>query len=164
MISKYNHKELNWIYLESPREEEIEHAFGEYPIPSIIKDRITSSRREDFVDINYDYIYISVAGKLVFFVNDNFFLSIHNEPMQAFSEFSNEVELDVVGGEKINSHRLLLAYLIKNIHLNNHKDLISKVNEVQNLKEALNKNKRKIKRQTIIIISLIILLIIFIWL
>lgn len=164
MISKYNHKELNWIDLESPRIEEIEHAFEQYPIPSIIRDRITKNNREDFVDINYDYIYVSVAGKLVFFVNDNFFLSIHEEPMQAFSEFSNEVELDVVGGEKINSHRLLLAHLIKNIHLNNHKDLISRVNEIQNLKEALNKNKRKIRKQSIIIICLIILLIIFIWL
>jgi Mg2+ and Co2+ transporter CorA len=164
MISKYNHKELNWIDLESPSKEEIEHALDLYPIPNTIKEKIIIDNREDCVDINYDYTYISVPGKLVFFVTDNFFLSIHNEKMEAFSDFSNEIELDVVGGEKINSHKLLLACLIKNIHINNHKELISRVNEIQNLKEQLNKNKRKIKKQVIIIISLIILLIIFIWL
>ncbi|HAE36865.1 MAG: hypothetical protein UR85_C0003G0040 [Candidatus Nomurabacteria bacterium GW2011_GWF2_35_66] len=164
MISKYNHKELNWIDLESPSKEEIEHALDLYPIPNSVKERIIIDNREDCVDINYDYTYISVPGKLVFFVTDNFFLSIHDERMDAFSEFSNEVELDVVGGEKINSHKLLLAHLIKNIHLNNHKELTSRVNEIQNLKEELNKNKRKIKIKSIIIICLILLLIIFIWL
>ena len=171
MISKYNHKELNWIDLESPRIEEIEHILEQYPIPNNIKEKILSGYENDHVDVNYDYIYASLSGKYLFFVNDDFFLTIHKEPMRAFSEFSNEIELDVVGSEKINNHKLLFAYLLKNIQINNHKDLEdnhkdieSSFKQIENLKNILNKNKIKIQRQFYIIISLILLLIIFIWL
>jgi len=171
MISKYNHKDLNWIDLESPRIEEIEHILEQYPIPSNIKERIVNEFGVDHVDVNFDYIYASIANKYIFFVNDNFFLTIHTEPIKAFSEFSSEVELDVVGNEKINNHKLLFAYLLKNIQINNHTEIEnnhqyieSNLKHIENLNNILNKNKIKIKRQFYIIISLILLLIIFIWL
>lgn len=164
MISKYNHKELNWIDLESPRKEEIEHVIEQYPIPSTIKDKIISKITENEVLVNHDFIYFSVASKVIFFVNDNFVLTIHSDPVKAFNEFSKEMELDVVGGEKINSHKLLFAYLLKNLYMDSEKELFLNREDIKNLKNQIEKKNQKIKKIIISSVLLIIILIIFIWL
>lgn len=164
MISKYNHKEINWIDLESPSIEEVEHVLDQYPVSLFIKDMIISGKNEDKIDISYDFIYVSLMNKIIFVVSDKFVLTIHSESMVAFNEFSKEMELDVVGGEKINNHQLLFAYLLKNIYKNNNKQLISNENQIKNLQKKILKKDNKIKKLIIFIILIIISLILSIWL
>ena len=101
MISKYNHKELNWVDLESPTEEEILHIVEQYPLPQVIKDKLILKKKEDEIDINYDFIYISINNEITLFVNDNFVISIHSGQTKAMDQLSKELELDMVENEKI---------------------------------------------------------------
>ena len=40
MISKYSHKKLNWVDIESPKEEELLHVIEQYSVLSVIKEKI----------------------------------------------------------------------------------------------------------------------------
>ncbi len=164
MISKYNHKELNWVDLEAPTDEEIEYIIEKYPVPLNIKERLCSKEKEDKFEMNYDFIYASIENKITFVVCDRFVLSIHQDHMPAFTTFSKELEIDMVSIEQINSNKILFAHLLKNLFKNREKELLSYDNQVRKLKLKLEKNKKKIKKLTIFIILLIISTIIAIWL
>ena len=156
MISKYNHKELTWVDIESPKEEEITHILEEYSIPSFIKDEIMLKSGEQKIDLDRDIIYISfnfpqmlfneeIVNKIVFIVSDDFVITIHNEPIQALKTFSKEIELDIINEEKlkINNNKLLFAFLIKSLFINSQKQLVIECINVLNLKnKILNKNKK----------------------
>ncbi len=164
MISKYNHKELNWVDMESPKEEEINHIIEEYSIPSDIKNKIISKDLKDIIDINYNYIFTSMNSNLLFFVSDQIVLSIHNGHKEAFDKFSKEIELDALKDNKINNHYLLFAYLLKNLYIDSQKQAELNADQIATLQNHM-KNIHKAKRNLIIIVTtLIILLIIFIWL
>ncbi len=131
MISKYNHKELNWIDLESPKKEEIEHVLEKYTIPTLIKNYLSSPKIDDKIEINNEYIYISIYNKIIFFVSDDLVLSIHNTHLTAIDQFTKEMELDMVSNEKINSNWLLFAYLLKNLYINFDNELVTNIQKIQ---------------------------------
>ena len=163
MISKYSHKKLNWVDLESPKEEELLHVIEQYSIPLNIKEKIIERNNEDKIEINFDYIYIQIKNKITFVVNNHILLSIHDRPMQALTESSKEMELDIVSGEKIDSNQLLLTYLIKNIYINQEEELSILNNQIKKLNNRILKKDKKIKKLKIIIILLIMLSLISIW-
>ena len=164
MISKYNYKSLNWIDLESPRKDEIEHVIDLYSIPESIKNKLFARGKEDTIDLEYDYIYATVANKITFVVSDNFVLTIHNEKIQGLNKFSKEMESDILIEEKskIVDNRLLFAYLLKNLYADSDRLLLQSEIRIQNLKQQSQKNYNKIKKLTIAVILLSIVSIIFI--
>jgi len=164
MISKYNHKELNWIDLESPTKEEIEHIIEEYTVPLNIKELLYSKEKDDKFEIVYDFIYASIENKITFIVCDKFIISIHQDPMPAFTTSSKELEIDMVSIEKINSNRILFAHLLKNLFKNREVELSYTYKQIEKFrKQILEKNKQLKNKQTLIII-LIIIALIFLWL
>lgn len=162
MISKYNHKELNWVDLDSPQEEEILHTIEQYPLPQVIKDKLILKKKEDEIDINYDFIYISINNEITLFVNDDLVISIHSGQTKAMDQLSKELELDMVENEKINDNKILFAHLLKNLYINSQKQLSDSSNHIKSLKNQITKNNKRIKKLIIFIILLIILSIIFI--
>jgi|GEM_PF-2672574 len=164
MISKYNHKELNWVDLESPKEEEINHIIEGYPIPSFIKEKINNKENENIFDINDDFIYLSIKGKIVFFVNDKIILSIHEKPLQMITSFSQKMELDIIGDKKIYTNKLLFIHLLENLFIYDDLEIKEKEEKIKTLKNQILKSNKKIKKLKFFIIILIILSIIFIWL
>lgn len=164
MISKYNHKELVWIDIEAPTEGEIEHIIEEYTIPLNVKELLCSKDKSDKFEIIYDFIYASIEGKITFIVCDKFILSIHIDPMPAFTTASKELEIDIVSIEKINNNKILFAHLLKNLFKNREVELASSKKQIEKLKNYILENKKQIKNRNIYIIILIILAIIFIWL
>lgn len=164
MISKYNHKDLNWIDLESGTKEEINHIMEEYSIPSNIQEKLNGNDKEDRFEMNYDYIYASINNKITFIVSDRFLISIHSDPILAFTTSSKELELDMVSVEKINSNKVLFAHLLKNLFKNRETEISSYFNQVEKLKNKILIKNKIIKKRNIIIIILIIITIISIWL
>jgi len=164
MISKYSHKELNWIDLESPTEEEIEYIIGEYPIPLEIKNRLYDKEKEDKFELNYDFIYASIENKITFVVSDRFVLSIHQDKMPAFTTFSKELELDMVSIEKINSNKVLFAHLLKNLFKNRETELTHTHKQIEKFRNQILERNIKIKNKNFFIITLIIIALIFLWL
>lgn len=169
MISKYNHKELIWIDLESPSEEEIFHIIEQYSIPLYIKEEIMLETHEDRINLDNDFIFASLYfpqaegsenrdNKLIFVVSNSFILTIHNEPMQALNIFSKEMELDIITEEKlkISNNKLLFAYLLKSLYINSQKQLVMNYIQIKSLKKQLLKKSKKAKLLTwLFIISLI---------
>jgi len=173
MISKYSHKELIWIDLESYKEEELTHIFEEYSIPEKTKEMVSLKSLEYNIDIDDDFIYISSyfpqilnedkdTNRIIFIVKNNLVLTVHNKPIEAFSSFSKEMEMDIIQGEKskINNSNILLSYLLKNLFLKQEEQLIANHLEIKKLEEKIiQKNKRnKFFIISIIILSLIILI------
>ena len=160
MISKYNHKELCWLDLESPQEEELLHVVEQYNIPLDIKQRIISKEYKDEINMNYDSLYASVSGNIVFVSDNDLVLTIHNNPIEAFNEFSKEMELDLNGEEKINTHRKLFAYLLKNLYIDSQNQLKASQYEIEKLDQKILSIKKKTRKLTIAIILLTIALLI----
>ena len=164
MISKYSHKELVWIDLESPTVDEIEYAVELYPVPLDIKNRLYDKNKEDKFDLNYDFIYASIENKITFIVCDRFVLSVHQDHMPAFTTFSKELELDMVSIEKINSNKILFAHLLKNLFKNREVELSHNYKQIEKLRNQILEKNKKIKNRNTYIIILIIISLIFLWL
>jgi len=164
MISKYNHKELNWIDLKSPSKEEVDHIIDQLSIPSHIESKIKEKHTEDIIDTEDDFIFISLKGELSFVVNNKFILTIHSKPIQAFDNFSKEMELDMIIEEKskIKDNKLLFAYLLKNLYLNTQAELAINNFKIKSLEEKIIQNNKKLKLFTFLSILFLITTIIFI--
>ncbi|MFA6515049.1 MAG: CorA family divalent cation transporter [Candidatus Paceibacterota bacterium] len=159
MISKYSHKELTWIDLESPKEEEINYILEEYSIPSYIKEKIENRGNNDEISIDYDYLFTSIDfpqnkttqnSKLFFIVNDSFIISIHNERITSLSSFIKEIELNINSSQKldISNNKVLFAHLLKNLFIGSQKELLLSNIKAENLKQQILKNNKKLKLLT----------------
>jgi Mg2+ and Co2+ transporter CorA len=154
MISKYRHKELTWVDLESPQEEEISYILEEYSIPSYIKEKMENSENSDKISLDYDYYFISIDfsqnNKLIFIINDGYIISIHDEPIASLSSFIKEIELNINSNQKldINNNKILFAHLLKNLLTGSQKELLISKTKTENLKHQIEKNNKKLKLLT----------------
>jgi len=164
MISKYNHKELNWIDLESPTKEEIEHIIEEYSVPTKIRELLLNKIKTDKFEIIYDFIYTSIENKITFIACDNYIISIHEDSMPAFTTASKELEIDMVSIENINNNKILFAHLLKNLFKNRELELIHNYKQIEKFKDQILTKNKKLKKRKIAIIILIIIALIFLWL
>lgn len=162
MISKYSHKELTWIDLESPNNEEISHIIELLSVPVYIAEKINNNTKEDILDIDERFIFTSMKGELIFVVNDDYILTIHSKSISAFRKFGKEMELDIIVEEKskIKNNKLLFAYLIKNLHLSSQDELFLNNIQIKKLKKELMVKNKKLK--LFIILSIILLVTIII--
>lgn len=147
MISKYSHKGLNWVDLKSPSEEEILHVIDQLSIPSHIESKIRENKQKDIINIDEDFIFVSIKNEFIFIVNDEFILTIHSHPMQAFDNFSKEMELDIMDEDqsKIKNNKLLFAYLLKNLYSETKLKSITDSFNIRNLEEQILKKDKRLK-------------------
>jgi Mg2+ and Co2+ transporter CorA len=174
MISKYKHKGLNWVDLESPTEEEVIYILDEYNIPPQIKELIILSPKENKIWLNDGFIFAHLNltpvllkddrnNRLIFISNDNFIIIIHDEPIEALGEFSKEIELDTITEEKFatNNNKLLFANLLKSLYVNSHKQLIEKDAKIYHLEKLIIHDTKKFKSIIIyLVLSLVIAIIV----
>jgi Mg2+ and Co2+ transporter CorA len=177
MISKYKHKGLNWIDLESPSGDEVAYILEEYNIPLFIKEEITSKPKDDIIRLEQGYIFAylnlarilpdkSTSDRLIFVANDNFVIVIHDKPIQAFGEFSKEMELDIVTEEKFgtNNNKLLFAHLLKSLYVNSQKQLTSDEDKIKIIEKQILNEKKKLKLLIVLSFVLFGAIILIIWL
>ena len=159
MISKYSHKTLNWIDLEASKIEEIEHIADLYSMQETIKNKLISRQNQDMLEIEYDHTYASIGNTITILATDNFVVTLHEDKIPGFDKFKKELELDIVTGEKINSNRLLFAYLLKNIFIGQENHIKDYESKLLILFEDATKRQKKNKTLKIVILLLVILLI-----
>jgi len=177
VISKYKHKELAWVDLESPSDEEVAYILEEYNIPLFIKEEILSKPKEDIIRLEQGYIFAylnlarilsdkSTSNRLIFIANDNFIIVIHDKPIQALGEFSKEMELDIVTEEKFgtNNNKLLFAHLLKSLYVNSQNQLASDEDKIKILEKQILREKKRLKLLIILSFILIGAIILIIWL
>lgn len=174
MILKYNHKGLNWLDLESPNESEISYIFEQFSIPSQIQEYVKTAFKNDVIEVDNEFIFISVntpsfnnqKNNLTLIANDEIVITIHNHPIEAFSQFGKEIELDIIQKEtaKILNNRLLLAHLLKTLHLNKELKLVNKDAQIYTLEKKIERDRKRLKMFMFLTIMLLVTTIIFIWL
>ncbi len=140
MISKYSHKQLVWIDLQNPTNEEIVHILEEYEIPEYIKNMDSP-----------------------FCVSDDFIISFHDEPTTVLGQFFKEIELSIVSNDKliIDNNRLLFTYLLKSLYVNSERQLIINESMVKNYQKniiKINKKNMTLKVLSFILLGAIILI------
>lgn len=164
MISKYSHKGLSWIDLESGSEEELAHAIEQLYVPSYIQEKIKRGLQQNVIHMDDDFIVANISDKLTFVVCDKYVLSIHDEPIHAIDKFGKEMELDIIVEDKsqIKNNKLLFAHLLKNLYLGGEKQMVTSKLEIESLKRDLLKNSKKLKLFTILSIIFLVTTIIFI--
>ncbi len=158
MISKYSHKELTWVDLETPSEEEILYVIEQYSIPLSIEEEMRIKNEESKTKLNSGYIFSSLyfpqilskenivqKNKIDFIINNNFVLTIHDKPVEAFSEFIKNLEIDTTLPEQLQiKHTDLLSfYLIKSLYLNLKEQLSQNENYIKEIENKINKSKTK---------------------
>lgn len=178
MISKYNNKGLVWIDLTSPKEEEILYILEEYQIPESIKQEIYSPSKEHNTFIENDVLFSLMrlpyleedqnSNKVIFIKNQNYIITIHDQPIISIDQFSNELELDMMieSESKIKTQELLFANLIRKMMTGLHDKILLKDMNINSLKKKLvNLNKQL---RFLVFINVILLvslaLVIFLWL
>jgi len=173
MISKYRHKELVWVDLESPTEEEVAYITEEYTIPPFIKENIARNSQEDIINLDnsFTFAYLNLPrvltskkenNRLIFIANDSFIIVIHDEPIQALGEFSKEMELDTITGERFkNNSKLMFAYLLKDLYINSQKQLVAEDTKIKIFrKQILQKSKILKSFIWLFIVSLIVIILV----
>jgi Mg2+ and Co2+ transporter CorA len=172
MISKYSHKQLVWIDLENPTNEEIVHILEEYEIPEYIKNMFKTELGRDAMYSDYDYIFVclpflseknTIESRLIFIVSDDFIISFHDEPTTVLGQFFKEVELSIVSNDKliIDNNRLLFTYLLKSLYVNSERQLIMNESMVKNYQKniiKINKKNMTLKVLSFILLGAIILI------
>lgn len=134
MISKYSHKQLIWIDLEKPNTKELEYVLEEYFIPDYIKNMLKIKEVEDKIYSDNEYIFTQLpflsldnlpSDNLTFIVNNDFIISIHNNPTNYLTNFFKEIELNIISNKLvIDNNRLLFTYLLKSLYTDSEKQLI----------------------------------------
>lgn len=175
MISKYSHKGLTWVDLESPSEEELSHIVDLHSIPVSIHEEIKSDIRENKIEEIDDFLFTilnvpqilngaNTNNPIIFIMSDSLVLTIHDNPIQAFNAFGKEMEQDILIAEnsKIKTNHLLFAHLLKNLYLHSEKQLVESNSKINHFKKQIIQNGKKIKWFAFLATILFITTIIFI--
>ncbi len=178
MISKYKNNGLVWIDLTSPQEEEVLYVLDEYQIPESIRQEIYSPSKEHNTFIENETLFSIMRlshseedqniDKVIFIKNQNYIITIHDQPIVSIEQFSNELELDMMieSESKIRTQELLFANLIRKMMTGLYDKILIKDMNISSLKKKLNTLNKRFRflffANVILLISLIV--VIFLWL
>lgn len=138
MISKYTYRNLIWIDLESPTEEEVRHVIDNYNIPDNLSQEMLDESIPSKVDLYPNFIHLilhfpqistssdkGVEKEVDFIVGNNFMVTTHYEPVDSIKEFSKTFEKDTYdNNKKENKHAGIIFFdLIKDLYINSRRQL-----------------------------------------
>lgn len=138
MISKYTYRNLIWIDLESPTEEEVRHVIDNYNIPDNLSQEMLDESIPSKVDLYPNFIHLilhfpqistssdkGVEKEVDFIVGNNFMVTTHYEPVDSIKEFSKTFEKDTYDDNKReNKHAGMIFFdLIKDLYINSRRQL-----------------------------------------
>lgn len=131
MISRYTHKKLTWIDLESPTPEEVRSVMEEFKIHQLVANELLSPTIRPKVDLYNDFIYLILHfpyfvhghGKkpeqeIDFIIGKNFLITTHYETIDTVHEFSKVFEVNsIIDKSNLGNHAGFLAfYLIRELY------------------------------------------------
>ncbi|MCK5096228.1 MAG: magnesium transporter CorA family protein [Candidatus Pacebacteria bacterium] len=131
MISRYTHKKLNWIDLESPTKEEVREVMDEYGFHPLIADELLSPTVRPKVDLYDNLIYLIIHFPAVSYVNGHsgtqeidfvigkdFLITTHYELVDPLHEFSKVFEVNsILDKSDMGKHAgFLFFYIIKELY------------------------------------------------
>lgn len=152
MISKYKHKKLTWIDLESPSREEVIEIAGRYNLPELVSDELLRKTMRSKVDMYPNVIYLilhfpatghkhskSMHTEVDFIVGKDFLITAHYEMVDTLHEFAKAFEVNtILQKTEIGNHAgFLFFHIIKNLYRQS-------FNELEEINVSLEKTEHKI--------------------
>jgi len=140
MISKYTYKNLTWVDLESPTQEELSHIIEQYSLPILIGEEMRNESVQSKVDLYPNFIYLAlhfpqishkskrgVEKEIDFVIGNDFIITTHYEYIDSLHEFSKTFEVNTILDKGIDADHagLLFFHLIKTLYLHSRSQLHS---------------------------------------
>jgi magnesium transporter len=131
MICTNKYRNLTWIDVESPTQNEITHLIEEYDIPEIAAKELLSKTVRSKVDLHHNTIYlilhfpkvhtkgdVSTEQEIDFLLGKDYVITVHYEKIRALSHCTHSFESHTVSNKNaIGDHAgFLFFYLIKELY------------------------------------------------
>ncbi|PIP86815.1 hypothetical protein COV42_02660 [Candidatus Campbellbacteria bacterium CG11_big_fil_rev_8_21_14_0_20_44_21] len=131
MVSRYKHKKLTWIDIESPTESELQNIVLEFGLMPSVADELKGPSLKPKVDLYKNFIYlilhfpafkhshISQSNQEVdFVIGRNFLITVHYDAIDPIHKFSKEFEIEsILDKEDIGKHAgFIFFHLIKKLY------------------------------------------------
>ncbi len=138
MISKYTHKNITWIDIESPIKDDVRQIIEEYSIHPIVADELLSPTLRPKVDIYDNFIYLilhfptinhkhcnQTEQEVDFIIGKDFLITTHYDVIDPLHEFSKIFEVSsILDKNEIGDHAgFLFFYIMREIYKNSIDDL-----------------------------------------
>jgi len=152
MLSRYKHKKITWIDLESPTQEEVRTLMKEFDIHPLVANELLVPTVRPKVDLYYNLIYLilhfpafehrhggSPEQEVDFIIGKNFVITTHYETIDPLHEFSRVFEVNsIIDKSHMGNHAGFLFYYIA-------RELYKSLSEeLQHIDDALNQIEEQI--------------------
>ena len=138
MISTYNYKNLTWVDLESPHEDELVHIMERYAIPATIAEQVISDSPHSKIEQHTHFTYLILhfpskekdgdnitTEEVDFIIGADFIITTHYGPMDSLRSFSKTFEKNMVHEKHIeHTHAgFLFGHLLRALYYTTREDL-----------------------------------------
>lgn len=152
MITRYEHKGLHWIDVESPTKEEISALTEEFSLRQLVAEEILKLSFRPKVDMYKDSIFLilhfpafrhahgkDIRQEVDFIIGKNYLITVHYDMIDAIHKFSKEFEVSSIldKSEYGNHAGFLFFHLIKKLYQ-------SLLHELEHIEERLKDAEAKV--------------------
>lgn len=130
MKSRYQHKNLTWIDLDSPTREEVRDIVNEFGIDLLVGEELLLPSTKPRVDFHGDYIYTVLhfpalrhshktkEQEIDFIIGRTFLITAHYDTVDPLHKFSKVLEVNsIIGESNLGDHAgFLFFYMVKNLY------------------------------------------------
>ncbi|MBI5078095.1 MAG: magnesium transporter CorA family protein [Candidatus Yonathbacteria bacterium] len=131
MISRYTYKDLVWVDVQSPTQEEVRSLVEEFGIHPLVADELLGPTLRPKVDLYHDFIYLILhfptithkhdGGKdqeIDFVIGKKFIITAHYDLVDQLHEFSKKFEVNsILDKSDIHEHAgFILFYILKDLY------------------------------------------------
>jgi len=131
MISRYNHKDLVWVDIESPTKEDILSVAGEFSLHPLVSEELLSPTMRPKIDVHDNSIFLvlhfpafhhtykkEVRQEVDFIVGQKFLITVHYDTVDAIHKFSKEFEVkSILNKHEFDQHAGFLFFqLVKKLY------------------------------------------------
>ncbi len=152
MITRYEHKGLRWIDVESPNKEEIAALSEEFSLRDLVAEEILTLSFRPKVDVYKDSIFLilhfpafhhahgkDVRQEVDFIIGKNYLITVHYDAVDAIHKFSKEFEVSsILDKSEYGDHAgYLFFHLIKKLYQ-------SLLHELEHIEDRLKEAEAKV--------------------
>ncbi|MDP2593668.1 MAG: magnesium transporter CorA family protein [bacterium] len=154
MITRYKHKNLHWIDIDSPSADEIRKISDEFGIHPVVSNELLSPTLKPRVDLYENYIYLILhfpsfhgalgerkINEVDFIIGRDFILTTHYEEIDALHKFSKIFEVNsILDKSDIGKHAgFVFFYMVREAYQ-------SLLNELEAVKDSLERIQERVFR------------------
>ncbi len=164
MISRYQHRALTWVDLESPNEEEIAHIMEEFSLPHVLANELVTNTLRSKVDLYENVMYVILHFPLIshsngkvpeqevdFIIGKDFLITARYEPIGPIQRFAKIFEVNAMLDKHRAPHHggIVFMQLLKELYQHSLLELESTTETLQSIEEQIFSGKEKMVVRTI---------------